>query len=173
MPKKILLTLTPINVYDIRYTAKNEPEWTTWWKQHWTIFCCQHSSPPTILNNIAEPESGVTILFNTVNSLRQCWQQNIVQYIWFSSTWNELFIFCCVFGEISFIWTFNLCIRITLYSHNFGSGHATFEVLHYTHSIGTKGGLGEAQSPMSGSARPPIGEIFTLIGENWRKFDGI
>ena len=33
----------------------------------------------TILNNIVEPESGVIILFDIVNSLKQCWQQNIVQ----------------------------------------------------------------------------------------------
>ena len=34
----------------------------------------------TTLNNIVKPESGVKILLNTVNSLEQCWQQNIVQY---------------------------------------------------------------------------------------------
>ena len=46
-----------------------------------TIFCCQHYSRMlTILNNIVEPESSVTTLFNTVNSLEQCGQQNIIQY---------------------------------------------------------------------------------------------
>ena len=45
-----------------------------------------------MLNNIVEPESGVTILFNTVNSLEQCGQQNINCSILFSSTWNKLFI---------------------------------------------------------------------------------
>jgi hypothetical protein len=33
----------------------------------------------TILNNIVEPESGVTILFNTVDNCEQCGQQSIVQ----------------------------------------------------------------------------------------------
>ena len=28
----------------------------------------------TVLNSIGKPESGVTTLFNTVNSLDQCWQ---------------------------------------------------------------------------------------------------
>ena len=32
------------------------------------------------MNNIVKPESGVTILFNIVNSQEQCGQQNIVQY---------------------------------------------------------------------------------------------
>jgi hypothetical protein len=31
------------------------------------------------LNNVVEPESGVTILFNVVDSYEQCGQQNIVQ----------------------------------------------------------------------------------------------
>ena len=49
--------------------------------QYGTIFCCPHCSRlSTILNNIVKPESGVTILFNTVNSLEQCGQQNVVQY---------------------------------------------------------------------------------------------
>ena len=44
-------------------------------------FCCPHCSRLlTVLDNIVEPESGVTILFNTVNSQEQCGQQNIVQY---------------------------------------------------------------------------------------------
>ena len=45
------------------------------------LFCCRHCSRLlTILNDIVKHESGVTILFNTVNSLDQCAQQNIVQY---------------------------------------------------------------------------------------------
>ena len=38
---------------------------------------CTHLS--TILNNIVEPESGLTILFNIVDNCEQCGQQNIVQ----------------------------------------------------------------------------------------------
>jgi hypothetical protein len=33
----------------------------------------------TLVNNIVEPESGVTILFNVVDNCEQCGQQNIVQ----------------------------------------------------------------------------------------------
>ena len=63
------------------YTAKNEQLVPSWWKQYWTIFCCPHCSGLlTTLNNIVKSESGVTILFNTVYSLEQCGQQNIVQY---------------------------------------------------------------------------------------------
>ena len=44
------------------------------------MFCCPHCSHlSTILNNIVEPESGVTILFNIVDNYEQCGQQNIVQ----------------------------------------------------------------------------------------------
>ena len=50
------------------------------------------------LNNIVEPESGVTILFNTVNSLEQCGQQNIVQYCFhqLATSCSFWLIFCCV-----------------------------------------------------------------------------
>ena len=45
-----------------------------------TIFCCPHCSRLlTVLNSIVTPDSGST-MFNVVNSLEQCRQQNIVQY---------------------------------------------------------------------------------------------
>ena len=34
----------------------------------------------TVLSSIVTPDSGLTMLFNSVNSLEQCGQQNIVQY---------------------------------------------------------------------------------------------
>jgi hypothetical protein len=37
-----------------------------------------HACQLTILNNIVEPESGVTILFKIVDNCEQCGQQNIV-----------------------------------------------------------------------------------------------
>ena len=44
------------------------------------MFCCLRCSHlSTILNNVVEPESGVTVLFNIVDSYEQCGQQNIVQ----------------------------------------------------------------------------------------------
>ena len=43
------------------------------------FFCPRCSHLSTILNNVVEPESGVTILFNIVDSYEQCGQQNIVQ----------------------------------------------------------------------------------------------
>ena len=44
------------------------------------MFCCPRCSHlSTILNNIVEPESGVTILFNIVGNCEQCGQQSIVQ----------------------------------------------------------------------------------------------
>ena len=44
------------------------------------MFCCPRCSHlSTILNNVVEPESGVTVLFNIVDSYEQCGQQNIVQ----------------------------------------------------------------------------------------------
>ena len=49
----------------------------------------------TILNNIVEPESGVTILFNIVDNCEQCWQQNIVQSC-FHQHCNNLSVFTCV-----------------------------------------------------------------------------
>jgi hypothetical protein len=59
------------------YTAKNAEPVA---QQDWTMFCCPRCSHlSTILNNVVEPESGVTILFNIVDSYEQCGQQNIVQ----------------------------------------------------------------------------------------------
>ena len=110
------------------YTAKNEPEWTTcsklmktvlnnillptlfytakneqlvagWWKQYWTIFCCPHCFRLlTVLNSLVTPDSGLTMLFNIVNSLEQCGQQNIVQYCFHQLVTSCSFslIFCCV-----------------------------------------------------------------------------
>jgi hypothetical protein len=44
------------------------------------MFCCPRCSHlSTILNNIVEPESGVTTLFSIVDNCEQCGQQNIVQ----------------------------------------------------------------------------------------------
>jgi hypothetical protein len=56
------------------YTAKNAEPVA---QQDWTMFCCPRCSHlSTILNNIVEPESGVTSLFSIVDN---CEQQNIVQ----------------------------------------------------------------------------------------------
>ena len=39
------------------YTAKNEQPVLAWWKQHWTMFCCQHCSMlSTIGNRVLRPE---------------------------------------------------------------------------------------------------------------------
>ena len=54
---------------------------------------CSHLS--TILNNMVEPESGVTILFNIVDNCEQCGQQNIVQSC-FHQYCNNLIVFSCV-----------------------------------------------------------------------------
>ena len=44
------------------------------------MFCCPHCSRLlTILNNVIEPESGVTMLKNVVENCEQCGQQNIFQ----------------------------------------------------------------------------------------------
>jgi hypothetical protein len=54
-----------------------------WWKQDWTMLCCPHCSQlSTMLNNIVTPDSGSTILFNTVDKCEQRGQQNIVQSCW-------------------------------------------------------------------------------------------
>ena len=44
------------------------------------MFCCPHCSEllPK-LNDVVEPESGVTMLKNIVDNCEQCGQQNIVQ----------------------------------------------------------------------------------------------
>ena len=54
---------------------------------------CSHLS--TILNNMVEPESGGTILFNIVDNCEQCGQQNIVQSC-FRQYCNNLIVFSCV-----------------------------------------------------------------------------
>ena len=60
------------------------------------MFCCPRCSHlSTILNNIVEPESGVTILFNIVDSYEQCGQQNIVQSCFHQYCIN-LSVFTCV-----------------------------------------------------------------------------
>jgi hypothetical protein len=56
---------------------------------------CSHLS--TILNNVVESESGVTILFNIVDSYEQCGQQNIVQSCFHQYCIN-LSVFCRVDG---------------------------------------------------------------------------
>jgi hypothetical protein len=38
----------------------------------------------TILNNIVEPESGVTIFFNIVDNCEQCGQQNLFNPVFIS-----------------------------------------------------------------------------------------
>jgi hypothetical protein len=55
---------------------------------------CSHLS--TILNNIVEPESGATILFNIVDNCEQCGPHNIVQSC-FHQYCNKLTVFSCVF----------------------------------------------------------------------------
>jgi hypothetical protein len=54
---------------------------------------CSHLS--TILNNIVEPELGVTILFNIVDNCEQCGPHNIVQSC-FRQYCNNLIVFSCV-----------------------------------------------------------------------------
>jgi hypothetical protein len=60
------------------------------------MFCCPRSSQlSTILNNIVEPESGVTTLFNIVDNCEQCGQQSIVQSCFHQYCIN-LSVFCRV-----------------------------------------------------------------------------
>ena len=65
------------------------------------MFCCPRcSNLSTILNNIVEPELGVTILFelgvtilfNIIDNCEQCGQQNIVQSC-FHQYCNNLIVF--------------------------------------------------------------------------------
>ena len=79
------------------YTRKNAQLVHGWWEQTWTMFCCTHCSwLLTILNNIVKPESGVTILFNIVNSQEQCGQQIIVQ-VCSHQSWTTWCVFGCVY----------------------------------------------------------------------------
>ena len=70
------------------------------------MFCCPRCSHlSTILNNVVEPESGVTILFNVVDSYEQCGQQNIVQ-----SCFHQYCINLSVFTRVDyFIFTTYNC----------------------------------------------------------------
>jgi hypothetical protein len=72
------------------YTAKNaEPAA----QQDWTMFCCPRCSHlSTILNNIVEPASGVTILFNIIDNCEQCGPQSIAQSC-FHQYCNNLIVF--------------------------------------------------------------------------------
>jgi hypothetical protein len=84
----------------IHYTAKNaEPAA----QQDWTMFCRPHCSHLSIiLNNIVEPQSGVTILFNIVDNCEQCGQQSIVQSC-FHQYCNNLIVFCRVWFVIKML----------------------------------------------------------------------
>ena len=56
------------------------------------MFCCPRCSHlSTILNNIVEPESGVTILFNIVD--KQCFAAHIVHQSCFHQYCNNLIVF--------------------------------------------------------------------------------
>ena len=62
-------------------------------------FCCPRCSHlSTVLNNTVEPESGVTILFNIVDSYEQCGQKNIVQ-----SCFHQYCINLSVFTRVIYI----------------------------------------------------------------------
>ena len=69
------------------------------------MFCCPRCSHlSTILNNVVEPESGVTILFNIVDSYEQCGQQNIVQ-----SCFHQYCINLSVFTRVAIARSSSLC----------------------------------------------------------------
>jgi hypothetical protein len=54
------------------------------------MFCCPRCSHlSTILNNIVDPELGVTVLFNIVYNFEQCVQHNIHCSILFSSVLQQ------------------------------------------------------------------------------------
>jgi transcription elongation factor Elf1 len=90
------------------YTAKNAEPVA---QQYWTMFCCPRCSHlSTILNNTVEPESGVTILFNIVDSYEQCWQQNIVQ-----SCFHQYCINLSVFTRVG-----SLTDHVSIYSAGLG-----------------------------------------------------
>jgi hypothetical protein len=61
------------------------------------MFCCPRCSHlSTIFNNIVEPESGVTTLFNIVDNCELCGQQSIVQ-----SCFHQYCINLSVFTRVS------------------------------------------------------------------------
>ena len=63
-------------------------------QQDWTMFCCPRCSHlSTILNNIVEPELGVTILFNIIDKCEQCGQQSIVQSCFHQHCNNLIVVF--------------------------------------------------------------------------------
>jgi hypothetical protein len=65
--------------------------------------CGPHCSQlSTILNNIVEPESGVTILFNIADNCEQCGPHNIVQSC-FHQYCNNLIVFSCVANISNYI----------------------------------------------------------------------
>ena len=64
------------------------------------FYCPRCSHLSTILNNIVEPESGVTILFNIVDNCEQYGQQNIVQSC-FHQHCNYLIVFSRVVNAIN------------------------------------------------------------------------
>ena len=70
-------------------------------EQDWTMFCCPHCSKlSTILNNIVEPESGVTMLNNIADNYEEHGQQNMVQsrfLINFATTW----LFLAMYSELN------------------------------------------------------------------------
>jgi transcription elongation factor Elf1 len=105
-------TVTTLAVYKetyIHYTAKNaEPA-----AQHdWTMFCCPRCSHlSTILNNIVEPKSGVTILFNIVDNCKQCGQQSIFQSC-FHQYCNNLRVFNLRVEASGPIYKHNISIQV-------------------------------------------------------------
>ena len=62
------------------------------------MWCCPHCSKfslSTTLNNIVEAGSGVAMLFNVVDNLKQCGPKNIVQFC-SQQHGYRLMIFCRV-----------------------------------------------------------------------------
>jgi hypothetical protein len=84
----------------------------------------------TILNNVVEPESGVTVLFNIVDSYEQCGQQNIVQ-----SCFHQYCINLSVFRRVpGIIYCYNflyLCIILTRPVNFPGAPGAEFQILPF------------------------------------------
>jgi hypothetical protein len=81
------------------------------------MFCCPRCSHlSTILNKIVELESGVTILFNIVDSCEQCGQQNIVQTC-FHQHCNNLIVFSRVLSL-----DYLLLQQLLYYFHNYVYG---------------------------------------------------
>jgi hypothetical protein len=97
------------------------------------MFCCPRCSHlSTILNNIVEPESGVTILFNIVDNCEQCGQQNIVQ-----SCFHQYCINLSVFTRV----------RSLDYSYNFELSVPVYVVGSPDHGRTGRGGGGAPPPP--------------------------